>query len=280
MSWHKYTLAFRLCTPMHIGWRKTGNLMQTRGYVPGKNVWAALTERLTRRTSKGADTQSYVQSGETLHENFRFGYLYPALPQNADKAVASAEELTAHYPWNDKLFAYRFFGSYASTALNYEQQSAEDALLHETEFVRPYSRPGPGATTALPVYLKGDLFVKQELSNGAVLGDWQAALTQLCFGAERGYGWGRVQPLPLAPPTHVDDPMITLSTAEFVSAHVRADPRPPLAGAVEPLTGWERATQNGHHWQLAKVQICYAPGSTMTGAGTFRIGPYGIWEVV
>ena len=48
MAWQKYDLAFQLLAPLHIGYRKVGNLMQSRGYVPGKNLWAALTARLTR----------------------------------------------------------------------------------------------------------------------------------------------------------------------------------------------------------------------------------------
>jgi len=79
MSWQCYDLIFRLMAPLHVGWRKSGNLQQTRGYVPGKNQWAALTARLTREYDDGAKGQRYVEIGQKVQKHFRFGYLYPAL---------------------------------------------------------------------------------------------------------------------------------------------------------------------------------------------------------
>jgi hypothetical protein len=43
-----YHLVLRLRSPLHIGWNKTGNVQRTRSYVTGRNLWGALTMRLTR----------------------------------------------------------------------------------------------------------------------------------------------------------------------------------------------------------------------------------------
>ncbi|HEX9926566.1 MAG TPA: hypothetical protein VGD99_28225, partial [Anaerolineae bacterium] len=80
MAWQKYELIFRLLSPLHIGHRKVSNLMQSRSYVPGKVLWAALTARLTRDYDNGRDGQRYEKIGNKVCQHFRFGYLYPALP--------------------------------------------------------------------------------------------------------------------------------------------------------------------------------------------------------
>ena len=46
MTWTVYRVTWRLLAPMHIGWRKLGNMQQTRPYVTGRNLWGAFTARL------------------------------------------------------------------------------------------------------------------------------------------------------------------------------------------------------------------------------------------
>jgi len=279
MSWQKYSLTFRLLSPLHIGWRKLSNLMQTRPYVTGKVMWGALTARLVRDHNAGATGTDYERIGLQVNEMFGFGYLYPALPTVADQPVQCANALTLHYPWSDPHFDYRFLDSQASTALNYDQQAAESGLLHETEFIRPYARPLSDETSAPQVYLVGDLYVRTELP--AELQGWQDALTQLQVGGERGYGWGRlelVNPAPLVGRPVTGKPTGALVTGCLI-AHLRVGNSTNIAGPIEPLIGWERDNKNGAAWKLSdKAVICYAPGSKVTTDSTFQIGPYGIWE--
>lgn len=190
MAWQKYTLCFRLLSPLHIGYRKVGNMMQTRGYVPGKNLWAALTERLTRDFDDGATSQRYVTIGKAVNKGFRFGYLYLALPRDLRKDVQSVGDLSIHYPWEDSLFDFRFLSSYAGTALNHDRMSAADGLLHEAEFIRPWARPLLRDNQPLSVYLVGYLYVQDSLTGE--LAGWRMALDRMQLGGERGYGWGRL----------------------------------------------------------------------------------------
>jgi len=281
MSWQKYSLTFRLLSPLHIGWRKLSNLMQTRPYVTGKVMWGALTARLVRDHNAGATGTDYERIGLQVNEMFGFGYLYPALPTVADQPVQCANALTLHYPWSDPHFDYRFLDSQASTALNYDQQAAESGLLHETEFIRPYARPLSDETSAPQVYLVGDLYVRTELP--AELQGWQDALTQLQVGGERGYGWGRIELIGCdkTEVIHSDSIQLLLKKSDSLLAHLatKSHHQAGVTGPIEPLIGWERDNKNGAAWKLSdKAVICYAPGSKVTTDSTFQIGPYGIWE--
>ncbi len=264
MAWLCYDLRFRLQSPLHVGWRKSGNLQQTRGYVPGKNLWAALTARLTRDAGKGADGQAYVEMGDLVTQYFRFTYLYPAVKQG--------DCYKSRYPWQAD-FDYLFLDSYTSTALNYDSQSAEQGMLHETEFIAPVTREGD------PVYLCGDLYVSEDLPQ-ALLG-WQDALRRLQFGGERGYGWGRVlldNEAPLVGVSITGQPMSQAVDGRIV-AHLEAENAADVVGPIEPLIGWERDNRAGKNagWRLTpQATICYAPGSTVAGQSAFIISRWGL----
>lgn len=266
MTWQRYNLVFRLVSPLHIGYRKMGNLMQTRGYLPGKNLWAALTARLTRDDDNGAESQRYVEIGEAVQNQFRFTYFYPAIQNN--------DNFDIHYPWEDDHFDYLFLDSYASTALNYTSQSAEDAMLHEIEFIAPHTRCGQA------VYLKGALYVKPDLS--ARLDKWKAALARLQLGGERGYGWGQVQ-VELC--HKVGEPFNTPRGDihnNRITAHLKAENVSNVHGPIEPLIGWERNNDKNRttNWKLSqKAIICYMPGAEVTTQNQrFTIGQDGRWE--
>jgi hypothetical protein len=55
MNWIGYRVVFRLRSPLHIGWRKAGNVQVTRPYLTGRSFWGALTERLVRDTAAQRD---------------------------------------------------------------------------------------------------------------------------------------------------------------------------------------------------------------------------------
>ncbi len=201
MTWTHYRLVFRLESPLHIGWRKTGNLMQTRGYVPGKVLWAALTVRLVEAfLGKANDSRVYRQVGETLTKCFRFGYLWPAAGTWNEHRWDPPTR--PHFPWDPgpEPWDYLYLNGAARTALEPIEHIAAEGMLHQIEYIAPYTREGK------PVYLVGDLWVREEVQaccetakakdpNNALCGNiaskWQQALSILQIGGERGYGWGR-----------------------------------------------------------------------------------------
>lgn len=261
MAWDCYPLVFRLLSPLHIGRRKVGNLQQTRPYVSGKVVWAALTARLTRQTWQGNNNSAYQTIGRRLLTEMRFSYLWPSL-----------EPPTPYFPWlypND--FDYNLLGGFTSTARNDSQNAAKDGSLHETEFISHFTRTGS------PVFLVGCLWVQQSFTETG----WQKAIREISLGGERGYGWGRVRlenELNKTVHPSIPDPE-NFTWQGRISAHLRATPNPPpnVQGEIEPLVGWEMNIK-GSMELTSDVIIAYAPGSEVLDPTTLSIGKFGIWQ--
>lgn len=264
MVWKAYLVSFRLLSPMHIGWRKLGNLQQTRPYVTGRNLWGALTARLTRELGGS----NYQEIGEQIDTQLAFTYFYPS---------KQPEEVSL-WPWGEKRdeFAWAFLGSYASTALE-DSHSAEPGSLHETEFIAVRTRD------AQQVYMVGYIFEKSDCQL-----DWKSALGKLQLGGERGYGWGRVEGkwkevkdnrcFDYDLDCEGDYPLLTASEEVQLLAHLRASDIP-MEGIIEPLVGRETETNTGSFGKtLSKAEICWTPGSKVIMDGKFLIKKRGIWE--
>jgi len=274
MTWTAYKIVFRLLSPMHIGWIKQGNVQRTRPYVTGKALWGALTARLTRDFPHlGGD---YETVGKRVSDELAFSYFYPAVGETVDL-----------WPWGERAdeFAWRYLGSYASTALNYGCNTAEEGSLHETEFIAPHTRDGR------PVYLVGYIFERQ----GCTL-PWQEVLSRLQLGGERTYGWGRVGlhklldngqeffNSDLALDLNGKRPVVTVSADKELLAHALAAefqgrrPVPGVSGPIEPLLGRETTNPQRFGGDLPPARICWQPGGTLTAGAKIIIGEYGIWE--
>lgn len=304
MVWTNYHLKFRLQSPMHIGYRKVGNLMQTRKYVPGKNLWAALTARLTRDFSDAKWNLGYKRVGECVAAQFRFGYLWPSI-----------DETTPCYFWKKDErdyfdFDYLFLDSYASAALDYSAYSTEEGSLHETEFIAPVARTGK------PVFLLGDLWAKDGKIDSAA---WQKSMEYLQLGGERTYGWGRLalrsnwmdcsSGSGETSAGHLwgeerDEVVISLSENERITAHalaafneahavgshyskccgntayhVNTDARGvtnDVVGPVEPIVGREWSSFAGQN--VCFGGIYFMPGGKLNRCGKFAIDSFGRWE--
>lgn len=281
MTWKAYPVSFRLLSPMHVGWRKLGNLQQTRPYLIGRSIWGALTARLTREQG----SSDYEGIGGEVDKQLTFTYFYPSIVQNPTSMTL--------WPWPGDTwdeFSWTYLGSYASTALE-GGHSAEEGSLHETEYIAPHTRlirDANGNTDIKPVFLVGYIFVKGDCTLS-----WENALSKLQFGGERSYGWGRVKletPLPLSPlPQPVKCfgysvncsgslPVMTLDKGESILAHTVAE-NVSCDGTIEPLVGRVTKT-SGFGNEHAKPEICWMPGSKVKAEAKFEIGARGIWHVV
>lgn len=270
MAWRHYVLRFRLLSPLHIGDRKIGNLMQTRPYVTGRVLWAALTARLTRDLGRETSGMDYRGIGAQIKKNFRFGYLWPSL-----------DGKTPYFPWDHDDFEYLLLGSYVSTAIDYDRQAAQEGSLHEVEFIAPVARDGR------PVYLIGDLWVRNVLPSG--LQSWQEALNRLQLGGERTYGWGRVRlsdPQLLEGSRHSTiggnvweeregEVVLKLGSKSRLCAHALAakadveakadeshpiDPLTDLRGPIELLVGLETDEKGRFGAKSSPAYVCWKPG--------------------
>ncbi len=290
MIWIAYRVTWRLLAPMHIGWRKLGNLQQTRPYVTGRSLWGALTARLTRELGN----TSYKSVGGLVDEDIRFTYLYPSVDMNKVELWPWSKPKSENTSKNEnedqwEKFAWQFLGSYASTALQ-DGRSAEANSLHETEFIAPYTRDRqPNTGDAQPVYLVGYIFVKKDCQL-----DWQPALDKIQLGGERSYGWGRIR-LEQCKPVEdnkcfdgnyslicaEDTPRITVSEDAVLLAHTDAkDFNNVSNGTIEPLVGRETGDVAGFGKTHSSAQICWTPGSTVNKEKTFQIQARGIWKEI
>lgn len=265
MAWKMYKVQLRLLAPLHVGWLKQGNLQRTRPYVTGKVIWGALTARLTR---DHPPLRNYQQVGEKVNAQLAFSYFYPAVGEEVDC-----------WPWGAQAdaFAWRYLNSYASTALNYDHNRAEEGSLHETEYIAPQTRDGK------PVYLLG-YFFEQE---GCAL-PWREALNHLQLGGERGYGWGRVRSEGEPQVTdeffpgwqvdlNVKRPQLQAANGKAVFyAHVQVN-GVAGRGAIEPFLGRETDAEGWHGEHLSQALICWAPGGEAPAGKRLEIGEFGVW---
>ncbi len=272
MAWTAYQVSFRLLSPLHIGWCKLGNLQQTRPYVTGRNLWGALTARLTREAGRS----DYLDIGRQVDEQLAFTYFYPSTQPNS----------VSLWPWSDQWdkFAWTFLGSYASTALE-NARNAEAGSLHETEFIAPYTRNSTFDEESVPVYLVGYIFEKDTCNLG-----WQSTLGKLQFGGERGYGWGRLHLGDCKAITNRkcfdydlscqgDRPQITVPEGKELLAHTTATDETEVAGTIEPLVGRVTQENTGFGRTLSNAEICWVPGGKVKKNRTFQIKEKGIWEL-
>jgi len=274
MNWIGYRVVFRLRSPLHIGWRKVGNVQVTRPYLTGRSFWGALTERLVRdraatATQMATDSNGYQEVGKQVNEMLAFTYFYPALQSGNDYQVV--------WTWDDeRTFRRRFLSSYQSTALVYPEHSAAEGSLHEIEFLSPHT-----LDTADPVYLIGYVFAHKDCSL-----PWHDALTRLQFGGERGYGWGKVELVRLENDDNVFGyqvdcigrrPVITVPKGERLLAHTKPD-QAMIAGEVEPLVGREWHTNSGAGASITHFGVVYAPGGIATNEHCFAVESFGLWQ--
>ncbi|WP_214079385.1 RAMP superfamily CRISPR-associated protein [Mesotoga sp.] len=271
MSWELHRVSLKLLSPLHIGWRKIGNLQQTRYYVPGRTLWGALTARLARDCGEF----DYMKTGIDVDRFLRFSYFYPS----------DNEERITFFPWDKRdEFEWKFIGSTVNTALNLGAKIADEGSLHETEYIAPRTRDGK------QVYLIGYIFEHKDCRL-----NWKDALTKLHIGGERTYGWGRVEidgSKGCAQVAQFDldgydieldqeFPVIKLSASRSVISHVLADNQidgSASSGNIEPLIGLETTKEERFGAEISAAQICWTPGTKFSNDHTFVIGEKGIWK--
>ncbi|ACL26659.1 hypothetical protein [Chloroflexus aggregans] len=276
MTWQVYHVILRLRSPLHIGYRKVGNVQRTRPYVTGRALWGALTMRLTRdaipQDAPATNSHAYQQTGDQVHQQLAFTYFYPALKSGNDYQVV--------WPWeNETLFRRRFLSSYQSTALAYPQHAAAEGMLHEVEYISPHT-----LDTGQPVYLQGYIFAKTDCTLA-----WQSALKRLHIGGERGYGWGsmasKVWPIndkylfdnSITYDVNGDRPKIRVPAGGRLLAHTRAA-NLSLNGNLEPLVGREWGSNGGAGQHIAFTGVCFSPGSVVAEERCFTVKEFGVWE--
>ena len=301
MSWDVWSWKFRLESPLHVGFHKVMHLFRTRLYVPGRMLWGAVTAKLTPILG----LNDYTQVGKVIKSSFCFGYMFPYfndkiyLPVFTEKGVcwggATKEELEQ-----------QILNVTASTAVESSTLAAEEATLHEVEFVSPYQIP-----CGVPVYFKGILWVREYTLNGIqVIIDrdnkeilfksasgnarlFSQIVDRLQIGGERRYGFGLIK--------HIKGSLCRLSDGSFGEfpgkqengtelPKVKLEDDQPfwthlklgsvqVCGDMEPLTGREWDTIKGAGRNLSHHGLFWTPGSILKDEDkVFEVHPYGWWK--
>lgn len=286
MSWQVYRLIFQIKSPLHIGWRKVSNLMQTRYYIPGRMFWGALTQSLTHWMGE----TDYRKTGLLVQENLCFSYFFPA--EDPDLPLYPMHKPKGSYYGNYSSidFEKKFISITASTAIANENNAAEEGSLHEIEYLKPSLNLGE------PVFLVGHLFVqkKEEImteDNDVKIGDFSLfhqIIASLRIGGERRSGFGclelcikNCQPVgDIFGYTFIEENqqcIVTVQKDSPLLAHALINGLS-LKGTIEPLVSREWSNKGGPGRQLSLLGLCYIPGTLVNEKMSFILKEYGIWQ--
>jgi hypothetical protein len=292
MTWQAYRLVYRLKSPLHIGWRKIGNLMQTRPYIPGRSWWGAATSRLTHHLG----TYNYPEIGELVRDNLIFNYFY--LATAVDNLFTPCWYVFNYEKKEDGQnksdFDRRFIKSQASTAIDEQSNTSLEGQLYEVEYITPCIE---GKDTHTPVFAVGYLFARKgdriECTEQEVIVDGKAlfaeVLQEMQLGGERRYGWGHLTLEQCTMCTehnlfqHALDlsttyPGITIEKDQPLLAHTAVH-NVEAVGEIEPLVGREWKKDTGVGQQITCNGVYFAPGARLqVPSQVFTIGTYGLWS--
>lgn len=299
MSWQVYEWKFRLKSPLHIGFHKILHFFKTRPYVPGKLLWGALTAKLTPILG----INDYQKVGDFLKKTFRFGYLYPYvegklyIPQYTEEGLKFGD-------LNQNDFEKKFISSMASAAIEAESLTAEEGMLHEVEFISPYT-----IDDGKPVYLKGLFWLREFSEDGFTVSkkdknviitfntpniDFETQLVnRLQIGGEQKYGFGLLELKEFIKSDQnilkdfygewLDEGSefkLKLKSNDPIWAHLLHTDSLNIKGHIEPLVGREWEDSKGSGRKLTFHGLFWTPGSLLSTDITLRIMEFGLWEVL
>jgi len=283
MTWQLYCLTYELLSPLHIGYHKVGNVQRTRYYIPARNLWAAVTERLTRSgfSTPDAPQGDYQKIGIWVKQHCAFSYFF---------VYDDGKLLYPHYAQDGLCYGHlsaaeferRWLSAHVTTALDAATTSAETGSLHEVEFIAPYD------DQARRTGVRGWMFLDEKGKARLAEGEWRAALNELQVGGERRYGFGRLrlsdwsadqQTLPdYEVRLNGLRPQINVQAKKPLLAHTLAG-NVKARGMIEPLVGRETVGDSRTFGQsLTRGQVCWVPGSVVEGKECLTLDETGVWS--
>jgi hypothetical protein len=282
MAWQLYRLTYELLSPLHIGYHKVGNVQRTRYYIPSRNLWGAVTERLTRSgfSTPDAPQGNYREIGNWVKEHCAFSYFFVC---DGDRLLHPhyAQDGLCYRHLSAAAFERRWLSAHVTTALNAATTSAETGSLHEVEFIAPYD------DQARRTCLRGWMLLDEEGKARLAEGEWRAALNDLQVGGERRYGFGRLKLSDWTTDQTLADyevkwdelrPQINVPAQKPLLAHTQACDVT-ARGMIEPLVGRETVGDSLSFGQsLIAGRVCWVPGSVVEGKEWLTLDETGVWS--
>ena len=256
ISWEKISVAFRLKSPLHLGYIpfKGSIVSPTRYYIPGKNLWGAVTKRITEHLYEKPNANNYREIGIQVMKNFIFSYFYIYDGETVYFPLYTEEGLK--YGDNKNLitkseFEYRFIGSIISTSID-NTGTVKYGSLHEIEFINNRFKDKKG--NFKHVKIAGCIWINNKIKineNKVILNDKGIfiddfnVIEELILGGESKYGLGHVVlhsvykiKFPDIIPFNCDDPeKIEIQPKNTIAAHLMYSKGIKFRGDIELLSG-------------------------------------------
>lgn len=293
MNWRCLQLTYELRSPLHIGYHKAGNVQRTRCYIPARNLWGAVTERLTRSGFSVSDAQkgNYQVIGRWLKLSTAFSYFYVYGGDKLFYPHYSKEGLR----YGSKTlveFERAYLDAHVTTALEAVTTTAETGSLHEVEYIAPYrlDRDGAGRRTLV----RGLVFLSESAWSKLNMDTWELWLHDLRVGGERRYGFGQLRlkdigedekpagwPKGYSLKLEGRRPGFKIMPGTALLAHTvaRTEARDlRVRGVIEPLVGRGTAISGSFGRNLTRGLICWVPGSLLEKEDFLLIDVDGYWD--
>jgi len=202
MTWQRLPLCLELQSPLHIGFlpnRPGTVLAPTRGYVPGKAMWGAITASLTPRLCSSPTARQFQQVGEEMKRQIFFSYFYLSDGEQIFIPTYTQNGLS----WgdlDDRAFRAAFMEARVCTRIEDQTGTAKDGCLHEIEFIRHLTgRRGEGTRRVLligAVWLNDGTTIlghQLEIRDGSIWCGDVDLFAEVSLGGERNYGFGQLE---------------------------------------------------------------------------------------
>ena len=289
MSWTLYRWTWVLRAPLYLGLPPAGSLNRTRLFVPARTLWGALTAELARHEARGG-VADYGGVGNTLCQDARFGYLFPAefsdarwrawLPIYRDGlGLVWAREDDPNSYLADRDFRRRVLDARSGTAIDPQSDAAEEGSLRETECIQPRWRGEDGAA-GMALAMTGYVFLREDALRQRLETIWQVFV-----GGDTRYGLGLMEREEALIPderffgdhVELDGENSPIVTSSVLRAHaVTEGPEPMLSGARERVVGWSWNRLDGGE----REEPLWAPGSKTASPERWCLCDVDIWKPV
>jgi hypothetical protein len=299
MTWKIFNADFKAVTPLHIGYRKIGFLQSTRYYVPGKNLWGALTAKITPllniRDHTGA--LNYKEVGDFLSKNLIFSYFFLKSNGKEFKPKYCIIEGLKYGQLSVAELEKKFISSIPSTAIESESMSADYGSLHEIEIILSRQKKDKEEENDKQgdVFITGNIFIKEGkegnlnlLVDGNIIKLNNVNVNDILkegiqIGGERRYGFGLIKAHNLGQSEGKDyDVVLTelvrkIKANTSIEAHLKISDYLVLRGDIEAVVGREWDNK-GAGRGLSKGFLAWTPGSVVESDINVKILEFGILE--
>ncbi|NLT94281.1 MAG: hypothetical protein GXW85_01915 [Clostridia bacterium] len=254
----------------------------------------------------------YKKVGEFLKTAMRFGYFYlwvkkndsVLIPRYTDEGLKFGSLKDEEILQNE--FAKKYITSQASAAIEANSFTAEEGMLHEVEFISPYT-----LDEGKPVFFRGLLWVAEISDDNLSIADLQEddfiirysnksikfseLAKNLQVGGERKYGFGLLK-MEGKPKKEGSNDFISLGyngtwkekngevyisirEKDPIWSHVKNTSDLKIKGEVELFIGRDWSDK-GAGRELNVCGLCWSPGSILLEEKSFKITrDFGLWEI-